>query len=318
VSRRSGVSVRAFAKINLTLRVLASDDAGYHELRTTFQSVSLHDTLTFTPVGAGWSIECDDPACPCDRTNLVWKAARSLWCEAGRRGLPSGVRVRIQKRIPVQSGLGGGSSDAAAAFRALTHLWRLRVHPERLHVLGRELGADVPFFLYGGTMLGVGRGDLLFRLADWPASWVVLALPSGGVRTADAYRWWDEDEARQATGRAGASPAGVVPASELTNDLQGPVAARHPEIARLVGRLRRLGASHAMMTGSGSAVFGLFDRVHVARAALAALAGHASTVLTQMISRPMFERASRPGAGLAGPLAHRVHFAFAPRGFGRS
>jgi 4-diphosphocytidyl-2C-methyl-D-erythritol kinase len=109
-----------------------------------------------------------------------------------------------------------------------------------------------------------------------------------------------------------------VPASELTNDLQGPVAARHPEIARLVGRLRRLGASHAMMTGSGSAVFGLFDRVHVARAALAALAGHASTVLTQMISRPMFERASRPGAGLAGPLAHRVHFAFAPRGFGRS
>jgi 4-diphosphocytidyl-2-C-methyl-D-erythritol kinase len=319
VSRsKRGISVRAFAKINLTLKVLGLDAAGYHELRTTFQSVALHDTLTFTPVRTGWSIECDDPACPSDRTNLVWKAARSLWREVGRRGLPSGVHVRIQKGIPVQSGLGGGSSDAAATLRALLRLWQVRVHPERLHALCRDLGSDVPFFLYGGTMLGVERGDVLFRLADWPASWVVLVLPSDRVRTADAYRWWDKDVGRRTIGRAGSSSFGVVPRSELTNDLEKPVVARHPDIATLIDRLQRLGASHAMMTGSGSTVFGLFDRASVARSAATALAGGSSTVVTQTLARPLFERASRPGARLAGPLGHRVHFAFAPRGFGRS
>src|SRR5262249_54993711 len=161
------------------------------------------------------------------------------------------------------------------------------------------LGSDVPFFLYGGTMLGVERGDVLFRLADWPASWVVLALPSHRIPTADAYRWWDEDVGRRTAGRAGSSSLGVAPPSALTNDLEKPVNARHPDIAKLIGRLRRLGASQAMMTGSGSAVFGLFDRAPVARAAATALAGGSATVVTQTLARTLFERASRPGARLA-------------------
>lgn len=288
------VRVRAFAKINLTLRVLGRDQDGYHDLRTAFQSVALHDTLIVTLTREDWSLESDDPRCPCDRSNLVWRAAKSLWREAGRRGLPSGVHVRIRKRIPVQAGLGGGSSDAAAALRALACLWRLSVSHERLHAICNALGSDVPFFLHGGSMLGLGRGEVLFRLADWPRSWVVLVVPAEGVPTADAYRWWDEDSMGRRPARHGRGGMGVAPLSELTNDLQYPVAVRRPEIARLASRLGRLGAYHAMMSGSGSAVFGLFEQERSARSAAAALAGSYATIVTRTVARSRFERASRP------------------------
>ena len=288
------ICARAFAKINLTLRVFGRDEEGYHDLRTTFQSVGLYDTLTVTATRASWSLESDDPRCPSDRTNLVWKAAGRLWREAGRSGLPSGVHVRIRKRIPVQAGLGGGSSDAVAALRALAHLWGLRVSRERLHAICHRLGADVPFFLHGGTMLGTGRGDVLFRLADWPRSWVVLVVPDQGVPTADAYRWWDDDPARQKASRHGVDRTGVVPLSELTNDLQRPVAGHRPEIMRLARRLHRLGAYHSMMSGSGSTVFGLFEQERSARSAAAALVGSHATVVTRTVSRSQFERASEP------------------------
>ncbi len=287
------VRVRAFAKINLTLRVLGSEGDGYHQVRTAFQSLGLHDTLTFTPARGRWSIECDEPRCPSDRTNLVWRAGESLWREAGRRGSPSGVHVHIRKRIPVEAGLGGGSSDAAAALRALTHLWRLRLSHDRLHAISRSLGADVPFFLQGGTALGLERGDLLFPLVDWPGSWVVLVVPEIGVRTADAYRWWDEGLGRQPA-RSRSAEMGLLPPSELTNDLQGPVTARHPEIARLARRLRHRGAYCSMMSGSGSAVFGLFARERAARSAATALPGCRATLVTRTLTRRQFERASRP------------------------
>jgi 4-diphosphocytidyl-2-C-methyl-D-erythritol kinase len=236
--------VRAFAKINRSLRVLGIRSDGYHELRTIFQSIALHDTLTIRARPGAFALTCDDPACPTDETNLVARAAAALWRAAGRRGAPRDVAIDLQKRIPMQAGLGGGSSDAAAALRALAQRWR--VGEAKVRVTAAALGADVPYFLEGGAVLGLERGDLLFRLVEPPPHWVVLVLPGFGVSTKDAFAWFDRDRRRNDV------------AQELVNDLQAPVAARHPEIARVIAALRRSGASHAAMSGSGSAVFGLF------------------------------------------------------------
>src|SRR6476661_5408460 len=125
------VQVRAPAKINLTLRVLGTRPDGYHELRTMFQSVALHDTLTFTSCDGPFSIASDDPRCPSNEGNLVGRAADALWRAGGRRGKPSGVHVTIRKQIPIEAGLGGGSSDAAAALRGLSTMWQPSVPAAR-------------------------------------------------------------------------------------------------------------------------------------------------------------------------------------------
>jgi 4-diphosphocytidyl-2-C-methyl-D-erythritol kinase len=276
------VQVRAPAKINLTLRVLGTRPDGYHELRTMFQSVALHDTLTFTPSDGPFSIAADDPRCPCTEDNLVWRAADALWRAGGRRGKPSGVQVTIRKRIPIEAGLGGGSSDAAAALRALSAIWQLSVPVDRWFLIARELGADVPFFFEGGTVLCVDRGDVLYPLIDRPSSSVVLMLPNFGVSTRDAYRWWDEWTETQTS-------------TETGNDLQGPVAARHPGIARAVARLRRLGATHAAMSGSGSAVFGMFPSERKAKAAARAVSSRGvRVVVTETLTRRRYRSFSRP------------------------
>lgn len=243
--------VRAFAKINLSLRVLGMRPDGYHELRTVFQSLALHDTLTFERSREALSLTCDDPACPVDGRNLVWRAAVQVWRAAGKRRGPRGVRIHLVKRIPMQAGLGGGSSDAAAAIRALGRWWG--VNEARQREIGARLGADVPYFFEGGTVLGLDRGDLLFPLLDGPPSWVAVAVPPFGVSTAEAFRWLDADSIRRPrTGRP--------TRASCLNDFEPAVAARHPEVAALVRRLRRDGASVAAMSGSGSAVFGLFAR----------------------------------------------------------
>jgi 4-diphosphocytidyl-2-C-methyl-D-erythritol kinase len=262
------VRVRACAKINLTLRVLGKRPDGYHELRTTFQSVALHDTLTFASTSGPFAIAANEPSCPCDESNLVWKAAERLWAVSGRRGALSGVTVHIHKRVPSEAGLGGGSSNAAAALRALRELWDMRVPDDVLFGLGATIGADVPFFLGGGTMLGLDRGDLLFRLAEEPRAWVVIARPDFGVGTRDAYAWWDEERSTvKPPRRATAARTGA----EHVNDLQRPVTRKYPAIGRLIRMLDRAGARHAAMSGSGSAVFGLFDERSSAEQAATAL-----------------------------------------------
>jgi 4-diphosphocytidyl-2-C-methyl-D-erythritol kinase len=279
---RRRVQVRAPAKINLTLRVLGLRPDGYHELRTMFQSVALHDTLIFTPQDGPFSISSDDPRCPSNEDNLVWRAAQALWHAAGRRGKPLGVHVTIRKQIPVEAGLGGGSSNAAAALRALSAIWQIAIPADRVYGIARDLGADVPFFFEGGTVLCVDRGDVLYPLIDRPWSPIVLIVPDFGVSTRDAYRWWDEwTETRTPT--------------ETGNDLQGPVAARHPSIARAVARLRRLGATHAAMSGSGSAVFGLFDSERKARAAARSMSSRrVRVVVTETLTRKRYRSFSRP------------------------
>ncbi len=267
--------VRAFAKINRSLEVLGVRPDGFHELRTVFQSIALHDTITIHTVPGAFQLTCDDPACPANRSNLVWRAAEEAWKAAGRRGIPRDVSIQLTKRIPLQAGLGGGSSDAAAALRAFGRLWR--VNPERVRAIGSSLGADVPYFFEGGTALGLDRGDLLFPLVDAPRAWVVLVIPRFGVSTKEAFGWWDRDGERQAVGRQ---------KRRLTNDLQVVVAKRHPEIGRLVRALERAGASHAAMTGAGSAIFGLFStRTGAQRAASLVSKRGPRTIVTKTVDR---------------------------------
>ena len=287
--------VRAFAKINLSLRVLGTRADGYHQLRTIFQSIALHDILTIRAIRGPFELTCDNPACPADGTNLVARAAARLWTEAGRRGAPRGVAIDVRKRIPLKAGLGGGSSDAAAALRALAKRWR--VGEARVRAAAAALGADVPYFLEGGTVLGLERGDLLFPLIDPPAAWVVLVLPKFGVSTKDAFGWLDDDgDDHRGPERAALYEQSrrvdlrVGPDNDLANDLEAPVVARHPEIGRIISALRRQGATRAAMSGSGSAVFGLFPcRPDAVRAARRLSSASRRTLVTRTLNRPRYQ-----------------------------
>ena len=259
--------VRALAKINLDLRVLGKRADGYHELRTIFQTVSLADRLeiAFTP-GRTTSIELEDAAKIPD--NLVARAARLALDAMGATGR---VAMRLEKRIPMGSGLGGGSSDAAAVLLALPVLAGKPLPVETLSALGQQLGSDVPFFLLGGTAVGIGRGTELFPLPDAPGRAGVIVAPGVHVSTAEAYAAlsprltielqenkifsFQSHTWRVLEGRAG------------ENDFEGVVLERESRLATLKQRLIRSGASPAMMSGSGSALFGLFrDRAEAARA----------------------------------------------------
>lgn len=265
--------VRAHAKINLDLRILGRRRDGFHELRTVFQSIDLHDTLTVLARPGPFALRCRDRAVPTDATNLIWRAAAAAAAVTGRGPLRE-LAVTLDKRIPMDAGLGGGSADAAAMLRALGRFWP-DLTPEAQRDLAVDLGADVAFFLLGGTALGLGRGEQLFPLVDLPMHWIVLLVPAFGVPTADAYAWHDRTARRPAARVSGepiGSAAGLLGAVvEGVNDLEPVVAAKHPEIARMHRALGRAGALRAAMSGSGSCVFGLFSRRREAVAAAASL-----------------------------------------------
>ena len=184
------LKLKSYAKINLGLEVLGQLEDGYHELRTLFQTVDLADDLLLRPRREGVKVVCAHPLVPSDGTNLAARAAELL---RGYAGVKRGVEVEIRKRIPVGGGLGGGSSNAAAVLMGLDRMWRLGLGPDGLHLLARKLGADVPYFLVGGTALGLGRGDDIYPLAELPRVNVVMIRPGFGVSTVEAYRWYDED-----------------------------------------------------------------------------------------------------------------------------
>lgn len=259
--------VRAFAKINLDLRVLGKRADGFHELRTIFQTVSLADRLdiAFTPAPKT-SIELEDSAAIAD--NLVVRAAR-LAMDAMR--VTGQVEMRLEKRIPMGAGLGGGSSDAAAVLLALPVLARRPLPVATLSALGRQLGSDVPFFLLGGAAVGIGRGTELFPLPDAPALPGVIAAPAIHVSTADAYRALSPrltTESQENKIFSFQSHAwDVINAGGFQNDFEPVVFEREPRLAALRRKLEKAGAAVAMMSGSGSALFGLFrDREGVRRA----------------------------------------------------
>ena len=261
------ISLPSFAKINLDLRVLGTRPDGYHDLRTVFQSLALFDNVTVTIRRGPLAVTCDEPDIPTDRRNLVWKAASLLHRTAtGKSTPPRDVLIDLRKRVPSEAGLGGGSSNAAMTLLALNKLWKLDLDLASLSRVGARLGADVPFFLHGGTALGLGRGDDIYPLADMPPVHVVILRPGFGVATADAYTWFDEELRRIKEPHHRAVPPGW-PAwsATLRNDLEMPVIGHHPAIGRIKQSLLDAGAAFAAMSGSGSAVFGLFERADAAR-----------------------------------------------------
>ena len=300
--RAAAVTIHAHGKINLDLRVVGTRPDGYHELRTVFQAISLRDTIQCIPREGPFAIECATAGVPLDGANFVWQAGEALWRSLRRSGPVRDVLVRLEKRIPLQAGLGGGSTDAAATLLALARVWRVPVRPAQLTDVAAALGADVPFFLSGGTALGLGRGDEVYPLADLPRHWIVLLVPGFGVSSADAYTWYDveRDLGRGAATREPQHVPGPWPsrAAQMINDLEAPIARHHPEIDQMKTALRRAGALAAAMSGSGSAVFGLFQQQRDAKTAVAKLSGSGWRVLlTESLDRGAYARRSRPRTG---------------------
>jgi len=252
--------VRSYAKINWTLDVLFRRQDGYHEIRTIYQTVSLFDRLFITSSTEGISVECDDPTVPCDESNLAYKAACRLKQAAG---VTKGASIRIEKRIPVGGGLGGGSSNAAAALMGLGKLWEIDPAFDLLFEISAAIGSDVPLFLVGGTVLGTGRGEEIYPLAEVKCDSILLVNPGTAVATGGAY---NRLQRLTTGGSARMIPFTILAANgirklplEVRNDLEESVLVTNPEIDEMKRRLKALGARQALMSGSGASVFGVFE-----------------------------------------------------------
>lgn len=281
--------VRSFAKINLFLDIICKREDGYHNIETVFQSIDMHDHVSLELLPSGLDIHCDDAEVPSDLRNLAVKAFLAIQQALDYRG---GVRILITKRIPPGSGLGGGSSNAAAVLRAVNHLLNGGIPNEELHQMAQALGADVPFFLTGGLAAAWGIGERLEVLPPFPESSLVIAVPAEvTVSTALAYSKVDVPRC------SGAPPKNLRECTEsmqsfvdslsgslplhanaplmraMFNELEGPVFALFPQVARLKQCMLECGVKAALMSGSGSAVFGLAetpDDAHLIRRKIAA------------------------------------------------
>ncbi len=262
------IQLRSYAKINWTLDVLFRREDGYHELRTIYQTVSLYDRLRLTTTSGEIEIACDDPRVPCDETNLAHRAA-VMFREAA--GTDAGVRIEIEKRIPVAAGLGGGSSNAAAVLLGLARLWQIEVDDCRIIEISMALGSDVPFFLVGGTALGIGRGEEVYSIEQVACDNLVLANPGFAVSTPAAYSKLSRLTRQEAVRIIPLTLLAAKGIRELPlaagNDLEEVVEAAYPEIAEVKRRLLSLGARGALMSGSGATVFGVFDNLQTAEKA---------------------------------------------------
>ena len=294
----SSIAVRAHAKVNLDLRILGLFPDGFHKLRTVFQSLSLHDTLTFFPRPGPFSIESTSVDFPLDRSNLIWQAADILWEFLGRPGTATDIMIQVEKRIPTRAGLGSGSTNAAAALVGLAYLWQAEVNSKKLISLAGKLGADVPFFLSGGTALGLGRGDDVSPLEDLPKCWVVLVIPGFGISSIDAYEWYEIDRKRgqiiQTKPQHVAGPWSSE-APQMINELEATIARRYPDIDHMKTALQHAGASAVSMSGSGSTVFGLFQNHGDALTAVKDLSDSGwEVLLTESLPQAAYTRLFQP------------------------
>lgn len=241
------IRLTAHAKVNLFLEITGRRPDGYHTLSTAFQTISLGDELVFAPA-AHLSLTCSDSSLPVDEQNLVMRAALRL-----REALKEerGAKIRLDKKVPMGAGLGGGSADAAATIKGLLQLWGRRLDISVVRRLAVGLGADVPFFLRGGLCFATGIGEKLKARKPLPKTWMVLVWPGFGVSTKEAYAkvrlpFTDLPIHRSAD-----------PRQSLFNRFESLVFPEHPELPRLKSALLDAGATGALMSGSGSSVFGL-------------------------------------------------------------
>ena len=261
----SAISFLAPAKLNLSLQVFGKRRDGYHHVRSVMVPVALYDEVTVEEAPGGIRVECDAPGVPTDAANSCHKAAALFLAWAGT---PAGVRIRIRKTIPAESGLGGGSSDAAAALKGLIALTGKHPPPEALLAMAVRVGADVPFFLPGGAALVEGIGERLTPLSWNVPFHAVIVRPAFGLPTREGY-------ARLGREPGDPPPRGPVPsfrtfsevAAVVRNDFEAAWGPSHPEIAAIKRELTFAGAAAAGLSGSGSAVFGLFTSEVAAREA---------------------------------------------------
>ena len=268
------VTEQAPAKVNLLLNVGRKREDGYHELVSVMQTVGVYDALTVTAhTGGGIELTCDEPGLATDGTNLCYKAAVKFFSYTGMEN--DGVAIHLQKRLPMQAGLGGGSADAAAVLRALRQLYAPDLPDADLETMAADLGSDVPFCVRGGTALARGRGEKLESLPVLPSCWFVLVKPEAAFSTGKMYGLIDSRGCYDEEG------AEAMLAALCSGDLQAVCAAMgntfertlppDSEIFAIRQRLMGLGALGAMMSGSGSAVFGLFADEETARIAVSTL-----------------------------------------------
>src|SRR5579859_663800 len=292
------IRIPAYAKVNLRLEVLGKRADGYHELRTVYQTVGLHDTLEFRSSrrpGVFLQIQGNEALAKEEiEKNLVYRAVDALRRESRVR---PGVEVILQKRIPAGRGLGGGSSDAAAALLGYLQFARQKFETPRLLDIAASLGADVPFFLFGGTALGISRGEEIYPLPDAPRRTLLIVSPRDiHVPTPEAYRWLHAPELASLTKSAAnhklfkfcalcwsAQEAG------LSNDFEAAVFRRHPRLGKIKRDLLHGGASEALLAGSGSAVFGVFPSPAKARRAVVGFP-HDQAFVCETISRSRYAR----------------------------
>jgi len=294
-TNKRSVRLPAFAKINLCLHVLGKRSDNYHELRTIFQAISLHDTLELSITserGGGTQIFLRSNGCevPSGPDNLVIRAIRAIIPEIGFEG---SVSAFLDKKIPVARGLGGGSSDAAAALIGMLRLTKAKVPLPRLMEIAAGLGADVPFFLFGGRALAVNRGDEIYPLPNAPRRTILVVSPRDiGVSTKEAYQWVSAELTRLAKPNRiwGFCALCWSRQGNVANDFETPVFSRHPRLKAIKDELLERGAADAALAGSGSAVFGVFRNPAQARRAARAFPED-SVFVVETLSRERYGRA---------------------------
>jgi 4-diphosphocytidyl-2-C-methyl-D-erythritol kinase len=293
----SEVRIPAFAKVNLRLDILGKRSDGYHELRTIFQTLSLHDDIrlrTSRQPGIKLTIHGNASlAAEPVENNLVYRAADAV---VRKLKIGGGVDIELKKRIPSGGGLGGGSSDAVATMLGYLQLMKKRLSTAKMLEIAAALGADVPYFLLGGRALGVNRGDEVYPLQDVPKMHLLVVVP-GEIRvpTLDAFRWvqakplgltkWPADPRLLQFCALCWSARG----NGLANDFEGPVFRRHPRLERIKRVLLQKGATEASLAGSGSAVFGIFPSPAMARRAAVGFP-HDQTFVCETLSRDRYAR----------------------------
>lgn len=286
------LELNAYAKVNLGLDVLRRREDGYHELRMIMQTVDLYDTLTLEKTEEpGISMTCNVEGLPCDERNLVYKSAKLMF---DTYGLPGGIRMHLEKRIPMAAGMAGGSTDAAAVFNGINELYELGVSKERLCELGVKIGADVPYCIVGGTALSEGIGEVLTQLPNVPDCIVLIAKPDFDVSTkyvyenlhANSLTYHPDIDAQVAAIRAG-DLAGVI--KVMDNVLETVTEKKYTEITTIKNVMEEHEAMRAMMSGSGPTVFGLYEDADKAKEAAEAIreAGLAQQVFVSSFYHPV-------------------------------
>ncbi|MDQ3129181.1 MAG: 4-(cytidine 5'-diphospho)-2-C-methyl-D-erythritol kinase [Acidobacteriota bacterium] len=263
----------SFAKINWYLRVLGKRDDGFHELRTIFQTVSLHDNLTFN-ASDEIGFDCDNQTIPTDETNLVVKAAKIL---REKYAVKTGAAIRLEKRIPAPGGLGGGSSNAAVTLIGLAKLWSLKITLAEITEIGGKIGADVPFFFCGGTALGTGRGSEITPVKDAAEKFLLIVTPPVSVSTGEAFARLNVPRLTKIDSKSilnvcrNDAESLDFRQANLKNDFEPSVFAVQPEIRRVKEKLLELGAIQARLSGSGASVYAIFENEETRQMTLKAL-----------------------------------------------